>query len=477
MPAPYTGRPIVNLPGLLLLGAALLLFSVNSYLMWGWELDDALIYARYLDNFISGNGLVYNPGEPVNGLTSPLFAYLAIPLAWLTGDARDAVMLVSSSAVAGSLLVFYALLVRFFVAGSAAAVGAALAALAAVTYINLGMEASLFVLVFAVCLYCYFAQAYRLLGVAVALLILTRPEGVLLVPALALNTYFQRLPWPPWQCYVTPTALMLLQLIFNGFYYGEFLQSSGVAKMHQGESGLWSQEHFLFRLLESFDYGFAVDGSWPVMAVLLVLAGCAGLVRHARQYLVVTLTFLLLYSGFFVIFSIPSQNWYYGIHFALLWSYVAIGAGGLLEKLDARWARCAYAGLLVALLGVAFWQEPRVLDTYRGTVRADYRAIGEWLAGNTPPRASIAMVEIGTVGWYSRREIVDILGLVTPGVSEFVATRQFAAWVDLYQPDYMLVHDPVWEMEAGLAVLEQRYQVSTVAEFDFPGFRLLQVTR
>ena len=59
---------------------SLLVIAVNGFIFRGHELDDALIYARYIQNLISGNGFVYNAGEAVNGLTSPLFAYLSLEL-------------------------------------------------------------------------------------------------------------------------------------------------------------------------------------------------------------------------------------------------------------------------------------------------------------------------------------------------------------------------------------------------------------
>ena len=39
-------------------------------------IDDAYITFRYSQNFLSGNGLVYNPGEAVLGTTTPLYALL-----------------------------------------------------------------------------------------------------------------------------------------------------------------------------------------------------------------------------------------------------------------------------------------------------------------------------------------------------------------------------------------------------------------
>jgi hypothetical protein len=54
------------------------LITLFTYLGRNFEVDDALIYYRYLQNFISGNGLVYNIGEKFNGLTSPFYTYISI---------------------------------------------------------------------------------------------------------------------------------------------------------------------------------------------------------------------------------------------------------------------------------------------------------------------------------------------------------------------------------------------------------------
>jgi hypothetical protein len=47
------------------------------------KLDDAFIYARYIKNALDGDGLVFNAGERVNALTSPLMGYLLLILSWL----------------------------------------------------------------------------------------------------------------------------------------------------------------------------------------------------------------------------------------------------------------------------------------------------------------------------------------------------------------------------------------------------------
>lgn len=61
------------------------LVAVLSFLHRRDFIDDALIYARYIANALHGYGLVFNPGERINALTSPLFSYLVLATAKLLG--------------------------------------------------------------------------------------------------------------------------------------------------------------------------------------------------------------------------------------------------------------------------------------------------------------------------------------------------------------------------------------------------------
>lgn len=50
--------------------------------------DDAFISFRYARNLIAGQGLVFNPGERVEGYTNLLYVLLLAPAAWLAGPER-----------------------------------------------------------------------------------------------------------------------------------------------------------------------------------------------------------------------------------------------------------------------------------------------------------------------------------------------------------------------------------------------------
>lgn len=103
-----------------------------------------------------------------------------------------------------------------------------------------------------------------------------------------------------------------------------------------------------------------------------------------------------------------------------------------------------------------------------------YKEIGTWVRDNTEEDAKIACVEIGHVGWYSGRYIIDILGLVTPHNAKLVGERKLDEWLKYYHPDYLLVHDPLWPHESSVQSLEDKRLFLPMENFDFPGFRLLK---
>ncbi len=456
------------------------IIAINGFIFRGHELDDALIYVRYIQNLISGNGFVYNSGEYVNGLTSPLFAYLSIAPAWILSDARYGAMLVSVLGALGTALVFYKLLTQFHIGKNLAAVSALIAAGSTMTYINLGMETSLFTLLIGICLYLYFTDRHMLLGVFTGLAILTRPEAVFLVPAMALNTWLFRRTWPNYRCYIAPAIMVGAQLAFNLAYYGAILPSSGVAKISQGLSGDWGGNIFLFNLGYAFILGFGMPGQLATFGLYLIpilmflLAAFSVCEESTRQYLVVTSIFLAIYTAFFAALNIPSQWWYYAIWFTAFLSYLVIGAHWLVRRFRlARFKALPYLSV-IGLSAFLVWQQVANLNLHGRTIREDYRQIGLWIDENTDADATIAMAEIGTVGWYSNRQVIDILGLVSSGNSDFVAEGDYTSWLELYRPDYILSQDPPRVFEEAVRHLQQNRpaELMEVASFSFPGQKL-----
>lgn len=63
----------------------LILFSISVIYYFNFTAEDAYITYRYAENWVNTGALVYNEGEPINAMTSPLHAVLSAALFFLTG--------------------------------------------------------------------------------------------------------------------------------------------------------------------------------------------------------------------------------------------------------------------------------------------------------------------------------------------------------------------------------------------------------
>jgi hypothetical protein len=185
------------------LGLALLcaLVAFSGALWPSWLTDDAFISFRYAQNLVAGNGLVYNPGERVEGYTNFLWTVLAAGALALGGD------IVVATYVAGIVLALALVLGTYAAGRLVLATGWALiAALLVATCQSLlvytarggGLETGLFTLLALAASAAYITllhgparNASRLAiaaGALFGLATLTRPEGALLLALTLLHS-------------------------------------------------------------------------------------------------------------------------------------------------------------------------------------------------------------------------------------------------------------------------------------------------
>jgi hypothetical protein len=457
----------------LALAAVVALFAIVNR---DYRLDDALIYQRYLKHALEGQGLVYNVGERFNALTSPLYTYVSLLTARVFGAIRPTMIAQAAVFHLGTIALLYAVFVRHERRWAFVLFGAALVAVSRYFYAIYGMESPLFLLLCAACLWLYELRDTFWLGIACALLLLVRGEGLFLVLALAGAHLLRRRPIPPPSHFVLPALLIGANLAFNRLYYGSLLPHTLSAKIDQGRSGLWG-EGLLF-----FDVGYQLEYFADSVLLFAVLAGLAvlGVLRLGRRDInLVVLAFLGALTLFYLVLGVPNYHWYYAPFYAFGCMYAGLGLAWLYDRARllrpvaaadaARAVVCAVGVAVLVASAWATWARP-LSDDFR---QRQYPEIGRWLARNTPEDASVAMVEVGLIGFYSDRRIVDILGLVSPGNAAALGERRFGAWVRRYEPDFVLVHDPLWPHEQGVIDAVRRGEYRVHRAFRFPGYALL----
>jgi len=102
-------------------------------------------------------------------------------------------------------------------------------------------------------------------------------------------------------------------------------------------------------------------------------------------------------------------------------------------------------------------------------VNTEMVATAKWLRSNTQPDDLIAVHDIGAVGYFSQRKIIDLAGLVTPVIIPIIRDEhKLAVFLDQHGADY-LVTFPGWytELTRGKPVIFQtngRFSQSTGGE-------------
>ncbi|HNS73548.1 MAG TPA: hypothetical protein PKI81_09100, partial [bacterium] len=94
--------------------ALLLLFALLAATLWPATLDDAFISYRYARHLVEGHGLVFNPGERVEGFSNLLWVLLLSPFIALGWEAETASKLIGAACGLGALLIAMLLLRRHF---------------------------------------------------------------------------------------------------------------------------------------------------------------------------------------------------------------------------------------------------------------------------------------------------------------------------------------------------------------------------
>ena len=390
----------------------------------GWAIDDSWVSFRYAANLIEHGELTFQPGAaPVEGMTNLLWTLLSC--LWIA--ALDLDPIVGARAVGGvchlATLVLAVLLAARVAdrsgapAGLAAgATGAILAASGSLAFFAMsGLETPLWGLLFVGALERLEATLAApgrwgpalTAGLLLALLAATRPEGVLVAGLLCLAVLSaRRLRWRAAVLVVVPAALGVLSLeLFRLLWFGALLPNTFHAKPGVLVEGLEYLGAFVM-------YGTGVVG-------LLAAVPAARRLPAARALLAVLAVVCagVAWSG---------GDWMPG---SRRLAEVVIG-GAILSGVGLALAAGPWRRL--ALLGLAGWLAAGLLAGATGWDRArqvplQARAIAE-AANGTPGVDSVALADIGRLGYYFDGRILDLVGLTDPEVARRPGRHGDKAW-------------------------------------------------
>jgi arabinofuranosyltransferase len=401
-----------------------------------WVQDDAYVSFRYARNLVRGEGLVYNPGERVEGYTNFLWTVLAtVPLAREATDPLPFMHEVSAVLWVASFALLLVLGIGLWAEGLWAGPLIALPLAFHWSY-NLwfvsGMETPLvtFCTIAAVCAVAMDSSRHRWAPFAASLsavaLMLSRPDGAVVCAGLVLavlgldGAYLRRAR--PWRTHVLAPAVPLL-LIFAPYqlwrlwYYGSLLPNTYYAKA--AYLPFWS------RGLHYVGFFAWIYRLWPFLPILIAGAGvvrtslarrflCAALIATAA-----TVLYVARLGGDFMEwrFLTPVSGVFYP---AIVVAASALGAR-YTHRAGGWVAGVLIAGLLTAATidatpaaqtrCVPDQETIDLLRRYTDASRFDWRGAGQVFDAVLPPGTRVATTSAGIIPYLCDRPTLDLHGL------------------------------------------------------------------
>jgi arabinofuranosyltransferase len=389
----------------------------NMWRMRAFTVDDAYISFRYARNLVNGLGLVYNPGEPVEGYTNFLWT-LAIAGGMELGiDPHATSKWLGAAAAMATLFVVYRLSARLLPLRNVPCIATWLLATSPtfVSWSMFGLEASMFAFLVALGTLMLFEEHVRARGIPWSGLVfavagLVRPEAPMFLGLAMLplgRAFLGRQNLVRGTMFVVP---LLVHALWRHSYYGAWLPGTLAAKTGD--------------LVLQWKTGTAYVLAWVAtcgpMLFFSMYATALAIVRRERELF--TIALLTLAVGAYVIlvggdwmsfhrFMTPAEP------FAFVLVCVAFRQ---LAGLGDRAALLALA-LVLVWQGVHRWD---VLGDARRKFLKEERKfwdksagqVAKWFEENGRP-GRVALGDIGYIGWRTDYPILDLLGLVDPAIA------------------------------------------------------------
>ncbi|MBN1221014.1 MAG: glycosyltransferase family 39 protein [Anaerolineae bacterium] len=427
-------------------------------LVTGWWasviiLDDALITYRVAENLASGRGFVYNLGERVQVTTTPLYALVLAGGTWLFGSAIRAELALNIGLAALIPILAYDLGRRLSgrITGLA---GALLLTLSPMLVMAFSMESYLYVFLILVSIEAYTITRLPLAGALAGITALVRGDGVLLGISVLIYDFLaqRRLRW---RLIIPAIGIPAIWYLFAFIYYGSPFPATLGAKMAQGEFN-WLGVRFLDGLLAHWHRWTHEPGNEILYLIpVLMILGLIPVIRSERRWLIM-IGRDVLYVTAFVGLGVPTAEWYYaplmpgvalltarGIQFAAE-NLTRLGykSSGRQPSASGGYYLAQYiiAAILTTTLFIAVYPITLGLVQQNPDWKAKvYPDAARWIADNTSASASLATIDIGHLGYWSGRHIIDIVGLAQPDVAAQIARGDFGYAIRHYQPDMVLI--------------------------------------
>jgi arabinofuranosyltransferase len=425
------------------------LFAWNAFDVY-YVQDDAYITLVHARNLVAGNGPVFNPGENVEGYTSPAWMLVSAAVLLLTNAPMDVlqllgllcglVIVVLVSVWSWHLLSHVDAPYRRLLAGLAGSLVAITPAFA--YWCGSGMETGLFL---AVVLAAVMAQQLRpdsmLWSWLTAVAIVIRPEAMLMLAVLGAWHIVRARTLLP----ILPPLLTLVALTaWRVAYYGAWLPNTFAAKT----PGIDVQ------LSDGFTYLIAYLQHLWIGGFGIIAVGIGA--WHSRKHnsaAGIALAALWLIAVVFLGGDVLRHQRLFLPVFVITAPFLVVGIHSIARRfLSWPWTSTVVAGLALAFVGYSERASIQQSIHIEGELVSKMSRLGAAIRsiGTAQQRPlTIAASTIGALAWSSRSTVIDMLGLTdrtiatSPHIIDAISATPGLAWKERkYNARYVLDRKP-----------------------------------
>ena len=397
--------------------------ALIGYIMRDYFMDDAYIGFRYLDNYLSGHGFVFNPGEHVEGVTNIGWLLFLIPFT-IFGTPP-----VIAKFLGGILIVvtafFSCLIFQRSLGKNSSKIVKYILPILIVTQFDYiffslsGMETALQSLL--LCLIVYLGSFERLRifnAILCSFAFLIHPESILIYPiAFVIDVVSEK---DAWRKHIAPLIVFISGLAIitsiRYIYYTDILPNT----FHAKSLGFQGLIYSFYRFLDSANINIPA----PFTGIFVLIFMAYGLIKFWRYDRRMSIYMIaIIFVGFAFCIYAP-EDWtglgryfvpYVPICFIVLWR----GIIDVSNKLFHGMVSNKYINMIIIMsfitllagnvMETGFWLRPKMANEYPGFVLTSKNLVEPslWIKNNLPDNSTIACFRIGALSYYSKKNVFD----------------------------------------------------------------------
>ena len=424
------------------------LFVSASIFRIGFPLDDAWIHLTYARNLAEHGEWAFRLGERSAGSTAPLWTVLLsmgylfglAPYVWtyFLGWVVLTLLGILAEKIARKLIQSYRPRIPwvglFFVLAwhltwsAVSGMETLLHGLIALAVLGALMDGS---------------RRYLTLGLLAGLSVWVRPDGLTLLGPILFTAILGESSWSARGKAILKTligfgTLFFLYLLFNLALSGNPMPNTFYAKQAEYEA-VWHSKSLSERIIEYL---------LPIIAspfIVLIPGTILWLAKNFREKNWGTISGIIWFIGYIGIYFARLPAYQHGryiipaLPILYLWGMLGLMEFVTSEKANKRivflWS------VLTAVLCVVFGfiaARQNAYDVY--WIESEMVVTAQWIEQNIPPDALLAVHDIGALGYYVQNPILDLAGLITPDVVEFIRDEnRLAEYLNSNSADYLIV--------------------------------------